>query len=54
MNNIYFKEKSVETPVGNKYRGLSPTGEVSAVIVLRAGAAFEVTLATLKTGLYSN
>ncbi|PSS10813.1 hypothetical protein M430DRAFT_37011 [Amorphotheca resinae ATCC 22711] len=44
MNNVYFKEKTVETPVGNKYRGLSPTGEVSAVIVLRAGAAFETGL----------
>jgi uridine kinase len=45
MNNIYFTEKVVETSLGTKYRGLLPAGETSAVIVLRAGAAFEVNLA---------
>jgi uridine kinase len=44
MNNIYFKEMCVETPVGNKYNGLIATGEVSAVVVLRAGAALETGL----------
>ncbi|KAM3074620.1 Uridine kinase, variant 3 [Clarireedia jacksonii] len=44
MNNIYFKEMTVETPVGNKYNGLIATGEVSAVVVLRAGAALETGL----------
>lgn len=42
MNNIYFKEKVVETPVGTSYHGLLAAGETSAVIVLRAGATFEV------------
>jgi uracil phosphoribosyltransferase len=42
MNSIYFKEIIVETPVGNKYQGLLATGEISAVIILRAGATFEV------------
>ena len=44
MNNIYFTEKVVETSLGTKYCGLLPAGETSAVIVLRAGAAFEVGL----------
>ena len=42
MNNIYFEEKVVETSMGSEYHGLLPVGETSAVIVLRAGAAFEV------------
>jgi uridine kinase len=42
MNNIHFKQKVVETPAGDKYAGLLATGETSAVIVLRAGASFEV------------
>jgi len=41
MNNIYFKEQEVSTPAGNVYHGLLATGEISAVIILRAGAAFE-------------
>ncbi|EKD21625.1 uridine kinase [Drepanopeziza brunnea f. sp. 'multigermtubi' MB_m1] len=41
MNNVYFKAKTIETPAGNKYSGLQATGETSAVIILRAGAAFE-------------
>ncbi|KAL2070440.1 hypothetical protein VTL71DRAFT_13466, partial [Oculimacula yallundae] len=44
MNKIYFKEKIIETPTGNKYRGLQALGETSAVIILRAGAAFETGL----------
>jgi uridine kinase len=44
MNNVYFKEMTVETPVGNNYHGLIATGETSAVIILRAGS-------TLETGL---
>jgi uridine kinase len=44
MNNIYFKEKSVETPIGNHYHGLVATGETSAVVILRAGSAFETGL----------
>jgi uridine kinase len=34
----------VETPQGNKYSGLVSKGEVSAVIVLRGGSAFEPAL----------
>jgi uridine kinase len=48
MNNIYFTSQAVETSVGTKYDGLLPAGETSAVIVLRAGAAFEVRLAWFK------
>src|ERR1700712_235399 len=44
MNNVYFKEMVVETPVGNKYHGLTAIGETSAVVVLRAGSAFETGL----------
>jgi len=44
MNNVHFKEQTVETPVGNQYRGLQATGEISAVTVLRAGGAFETGL----------
>ncbi|EDN92517.1 hypothetical protein SS1G_08380 [Sclerotinia sclerotiorum 1980 UF-70] len=44
MNNIFFTEKTVETPMGNKYQGLIATGEVSAVVVLRAGGALETGL----------
>ncbi|KUJ16174.1 uridine kinase [Mollisia scopiformis] len=44
MNNVYFKEKIVETPAGNKYHGLVAMGETSAVVVLRAGSVFETGL----------
>ncbi|CZR63428.1 probable uridine kinase [Phialocephala subalpina] len=44
MNNIYFKEETVETPAGNKYNGLTAIGETSAVVVLRAGSVFETGL----------
>lgn len=44
MNNIYFTEKSVETPAGNKYHGLEAIGETSAVVILRAGSVFETGL----------
>lgn len=44
LNNVHFKEKVIETPQGNKYRGLTAKGEVSAVIVLRGGATFETGL----------
>ena len=48
MNNVYFEEKVVETSMGTTYHGLLPAGETSAVIVLRAGAAFEVSLFSLE------
>lgn len=44
MNNVYFKEKTIQTPIGNRYNGLAPIGETSAVVILRAGAAFETGL----------
>jgi uridine kinase len=44
MNNVYFEKKVAVTPQGNKYDGIIPTGEVSAVIILRAGSAFETGL----------
>ena len=44
MNNVYFKETTVETPIGNKYQGLAPIGETSAVVILRAGSVFETGL----------
>ncbi|KAI1635616.1 uridine kinase [Biscogniauxia mediterranea] len=44
LNNVHFKELTVETPAGHKYCGLTPKGEVSAVIILRGGATFEAGL----------
>lgn len=44
MNNIYFKEATVETSAGNIYHGLRAIGETSAVVILRAGAVFETGL----------
>jgi len=41
---VRFKELVVETPAGYTYRGLEAKGEVSAVAVLRGGAAFETAL----------
>lgn len=35
---------TIETPQGHNYRGLESKGEVSAVIVLRGGSAFEAAL----------
>ncbi|KAG9245252.1 uridine-cytidine kinase-like protein-like 1 [Calycina marina] len=44
MNNVCFRSQEVETAAGNKYNGLIATGEVSAVVLLRAGGAFETGL----------
>ncbi|EHK96726.1 putative Uridine-cytidine kinase-like 1 [Glarea lozoyensis 74030] len=44
MNNVYFKEKTIQTPTGNRYHGLTATGETSAVVILRAGSTFETGL----------
>lgn len=44
MNNLCYRESMIETTLGNKYSGLEQTGETSAVIILRAGAAFETGL----------
>lgn len=44
LNNVQFKEATIETPTGHKYSGLAPKGEVCAVLVLRGGSAFEPAL----------
>ncbi|KAL2875587.1 Uridine kinase [Colletotrichum sp. CLE4] len=44
LNNVQFREKTIATPQGYKYNGLQATGDVSAVLVLRGGAAFETAL----------
>ncbi|KAK2614479.1 hypothetical protein N8I77_001299 [Diaporthe amygdali] len=44
MNNVRFASTTVETPQGYHYRGLAPEGEVSAVVLLRGGAALETGL----------
>ncbi|KAI1277108.1 uridine kinase [Xylaria sp. FL0933] len=44
LNNVHFKELTVETSSGIPYHGLAPKGEVSAVLVLRGGATFEAGL----------
>lgn len=44
MDNIHFKAATIETPQGYKYNGLTPSGEVSAVVILRAGSCLETGL----------
>lgn len=44
MNNVRFTSATVHTPAGYNYHGLSPDGEVSAVVLLRGGAALETGL----------
>lgn len=44
LNNVQFQGVTIETPAGGVYQGLEPKGEVSAVIVLRGGSAFETAL----------
>ncbi|WZH43287.1 uridine kinase family-domain-containing protein [Fusarium acuminatum] len=44
LNNAHFEAKKIITPQGYEYKGLVPTGEVCAVIVLRGGSAFEPAL----------
>lgn len=44
MNNVRFESLTVDTPAGQHYHGLCPQGEVSAVLLLRGGAALETGL----------
>jgi len=44
LNNVQFESKEITTPQNYKYKGLTSKGEVSAVIVLRGGSAFEPAL----------
>ncbi len=41
MENVLFKPKTVQTPEGHVYDGLEASGEVSAVVILRAGSCLE-------------
>lgn len=44
MNNVRFESTTVSTPAGKQYLGLKSQGEVSAVLLLRGGAALETGL----------
>ncbi|KAL2158670.1 hypothetical protein VTH06DRAFT_4152 [Thermothelomyces fergusii] len=44
LNNIPFVPAEITTPQAHRYAGLRPRGEVSAVMVLRGGAALEAGL----------
>ncbi|KAI9797430.1 MAG: Uridine kinase [Piccolia ochrophora] len=44
LENTHFKATTVRTPQGTHYHGLLPAGEISAVVILRAGSAFETGL----------
>ena len=44
MDHFHFKAAKVETPQGLEYHGLLPAGEISAVVILRAGATMETGL----------
>ncbi|KAI9827216.1 MAG: Uridine kinase [Thelocarpon impressellum] len=44
MDNFRFKQATIQTPAGSSYNGLLPAGEISAVVVLRAGSALETGL----------
>ena len=44
LNNTSFVSKVICTPAGRKYNGLEHASEVSAVVLLRGGAALETGL----------
>lgn len=44
MNNVRFTSTTIETPAGRPYHGLLAKGGVSAVLLLRGGAALETGL----------
>lgn len=44
MNNVQFTSATVYTSAGHAYHGLTPAGDVSAVVLLRGGAALETGL----------
>lgn len=44
MDSLHFKAAKVQTPQGNFYQGLRTVGDVSAVVILRAGSCFETGL----------
>ncbi|MCJ1374642.1 Uridine kinase [Loxospora ochrophaea] len=44
MDNVHFEEASIETPQGYIYNGLRKCGDISAVVILRAGSCLETGL----------
>jgi len=44
MDSLHFRAARVQTPQGSFYQGLRMAGEVSAVVILRAGSCFETGL----------
>ncbi|KAL9104067.1 MAG: hypothetical protein Q9163_000964 [Psora crenata] len=44
LENINYTPSTVQTPQGNSYQGLKPTGQVSAVVILRGGSCLETGL----------
>lgn len=44
LENAHYEAATVQTPQGNQYAGLKPTGEVSAVVILRGGSCLETGL----------
>ncbi|KAL9127351.1 MAG: hypothetical protein Q9217_003765 [Psora testacea] len=44
LENAHFAPLTVQTPQGSLYQGLKPTGEVSAVVILRGGSCLETGL----------
>ena len=44
MDNVHFSPAKVQTPQGYSYQGLHMHGDISAVVILRAGSCFETGL----------
>ena len=44
LENSSFLPSEVSTPQDNKYQGLKPAGEISAVVILRGGSCLETGL----------
>ena len=44
MGNLHFRPAKVQTPQGNTYQGLHMDGDISAVVILRAGSCLETGL----------
>ena len=44
LEHMNFSSRTIEAPNGNKYNGLIPCGEVSAVVILRGGSCMETGL----------
>ncbi|KKA28312.1 hypothetical protein TD95_003001 [Thielaviopsis punctulata] len=44
LNKVGFSEKKIQTPAGQEYKGFEIKGQVSAVLVLRGGSAYETAM----------